>query len=85
MGRTLRRVRKWIGECVLESVNEQLVRVDGPKLVMVEHRTCHAAVASSISRCGKGFSSQSHLSVQTLFTCPHTPVCNPMHYHLCTH
>ena len=39
----------------------------------------HAADASSIPRCGKGFSSRSQLSVQTLFWCPYTPVCNRMH------
>ena len=30
----------------------------------------HAANAGSIPRCGKGFSSLSQLSVQTLFRCP---------------
>ena len=43
----------------------------------------HAAEASLIPRCGKGFFSQSQLSVQTLLRCPYTPVCNRMHLHLC--
>ena len=33
----------------------------------------HAADAGSIRRCGKGFFSQSQLSVQTLLRCPHPP------------
>ena len=32
--------------------------------------------AGSSPRCGKGFFSQSQLSVQTLLRCPHSPVCN---------
>ena len=36
----------------------------------------HAADASSIPRCDKGFFSQSQLSVQTLVRCPYTPVYN---------
>ena len=43
----------------------------------------HAADAGSIPRCGKGFFSQSQLSVQTLLRCPYTPVCNRMLLHLC--
>ena len=43
----------------------------------------HAADVGTIPRCGKGFFSQSQLSVQTLFRCPYTPVCNRMHLHLC--
>ena len=39
----------------------------------------HAADAGSIPRCGKEFSSQGQLLVQTLFRCPYTPVCNRMH------
>ena len=34
----------------------------------------HAADAGSIPRCGKGFFSQSQLSVQTPLRCPYTPV-----------
>ena len=44
----------------------------------------HAADAGSIPRCGKGFFSQSQLSMQTLLRCPYTPVRNHMHLHLCT-
>ena len=33
----------------------------------------HAADAGLISRCGKGFFSQSPLSMQTLFRCPYSP------------
>ena len=36
----------------------------------------NAAGAGSIPQCGKGFLSQSQLSVQTLLRCPYTPVCN---------
>ena len=43
----------------------------------------HAAEARSVPRCGKGFFSQSQLSVQTFLQCSHTPVCNRMHSHLC--
>ena len=38
--------------------------------------------ADLIPRCGKGFFSQSLLSVQTLWQCPYTPVCIRMHKHL---
>ena len=31
--------------------------------------------AGSSPRCGKGFFSQSQLSVQTFLQCPHSPVC----------
>ena len=34
----------------------------------------HAADAGSVLRCSKGFSSQSQLSVQTLFRCPYPHV-----------
>ena len=34
---------------------------------------CHAADAGLIPWCGKGFFSQSQLSVQTLSWCPYTP------------
>ena len=43
----------------------------------------YTADAGSIPRCGKGFFSQSQLSVQTLLRCPYTPVFNRMHLHLC--
>ena len=43
----------------------------------------HAADAGSIPRCGKGFFSQSQLSVQTLFRCLYTSVRNRVHLHLC--
>ena len=43
----------------------------------------HAADAGSIPRCGKGFFSQSQLSVQTLLRCPYTPECNRVHEYLC--
>ena len=39
----------------------------------------HAAEACSVPRCGKGFFSQSQLSVQTLLQCLCTPVCSCMH------
>ena len=39
----------------------------------------HTADAGSIPRCGKGFFSQSQLSVHTFSRCPYTPVCNRMH------
>ena len=74
MGRTLRRVRKWIGECVLESVNEQLVRVDGPKLVMVEHRTVTPLSQVRFPGAARGFLPrvifQCRLSLRV-----HTPPC----------
>ena len=44
--------------------------------LLIEHRKRHTADASSIPRCGNGFLSQSQLSVQTLFRCPHPPVRN---------
>ena len=44
---------------------------------------CHAAGADSIPWCGKGFSSQSAFSADSLLVL-YTPVCNCMHYHLCT-
>ena len=44
---------------------------DVAQLVRASDR--HAADAGSILRCGKGFSSQSQLSVQTLCRCPYTP------------
>ena len=40
--------------------------------------------AGSSPRCGKRFFSQSQLSVQTLWQCPYSPVCNRMHQHLGT-
>ena len=43
----------------------------------------HAADSGLIPRCGKGFSSQSQLSVQTLSLCPYTQVCNRIHLYLC--
>ena len=43
----------------------------------------HAADAGSIPRCGKGFFSQSQLSVQTFLWCPYTPARNRVHLHLC--
>ena len=43
----------------------------------------HAANTGSIPRCGKGFFSQSQLSVQILLRCLYTPVCNCIHLHLC--
>ena len=43
----------------------------------------HAAEVGLVPRCGKGFFSQSQLSVLTLLRCPYTPVCNRMHLHLC--
>ena len=39
----------------------------------------HAPDSGLIPRSGKGFFSQSQLSVQTLLRCPYTPVCNRMH------
>ena len=50
---------------------------DVAQLVKASDR--HAADAGSIPRRGKGFSSQSQLSVQTLFRCPYTHVRNCMH------
>ena len=43
----------------------------------------HDTDTGSIPRCGKGFSSQSQLSAQTLLRCPYTPVCGRMHSLLC--
>ena len=43
----------------------------------------YAADTGSIPRCGKRFSSQSRLSVQTVLRCPCIPVCNRTHQHLC--
>ena len=43
----------------------------------------HIADAGSIPQSGKGFFSQSRLSVQTLLRCLYTPLCNCMHLHLC--
>ena len=37
----------------------------------------------SIPRCGKGFFSQSQLSVQTLLRCPYISVCNHVHKDIC--
>ena len=56
-------------------------RGDVAHLVRATER--HAANAGSIPQCGKGFFSQSELSVQTLLRCPYTPVRNRMHLHLC--
>ena len=42
-----------------------------------------ATDAGSFHRCGKGFFSQSQLSVQTLLRCPYTPMRNHMRLHLC--
>ena len=39
--------------------------------------------AGSFPRFGKGFFSQSQLSVQALPRCLYTSVCNRMHLHLC--
>ena len=39
----------------------------------------HAVDAGSMTRCGKGFFSQSQLSVQTVLRCPDIPVCNRKH------
>ena len=43
----------------------------------------HAAGADSLRRCGKGFFSQTQLSVQTLLRCPNSPVCSRKHWYLC--
>ena len=50
---------------------------------MVRASDRHAADSGSIPRCGKGFFSQSQLSVQTLLRCPYISVCNRMHCYLC--
>ena len=39
----------------------------------------HYIDAGLIPWCGKGFFSQSQLSVQTLLQCLYTPMCNRMH------
>ena len=44
----------------------------------------HAAEAGSIPQCGKGFFSQSQLSVQTLLRCPYTP-CAIACINICVH
>ena len=44
----------------------------------------HAADAGSIPRCGKGFFSQSQLSLQTFLRCPHTP-CAIACINICVH
>ena len=43
----------------------------------------HIADAGSIPQSGKGFFSQSRLSVQTLLQCLYAPLWNCMHLHLC--
>ena len=48
----------------------------------------HAIDAGSVPSCGKGFFSQSQLSVQALLRYPYShlpPMRNCMHLHLCTH
>ena len=58
--------------------------VGGDVAQLVRASDRHTADAVSIPRCGKGFFSQSQLSMQTVLRRPYTPVCNRMHLHLCT-
>ena len=64
--------------CTLNAVKQMGRGWDVAQLVRASDR--HAADAGSIPRCGKGFSSPSQLSVQTLFLVPvPLPVCKRMH------
>ena len=40
---------------------------------------CRTADAGAMPQCGKGFFSQSQLSMQTPLRCPYTPLWNHMH------
>ena len=55
----------------------------GDVVQLVEHRTVTSLTLGSIARCGKGFFSQSQISVLTLLRVsvhpPPSPVCNCMH------